>query len=127
MDYFNIDSLPLLLPDESYACVFSVSKEIGAPVRCAGSAEIKWCSYMGEHGIVQGADVIVSGLTSQYNVSPVDTPGVNTPSGTQQSPIPILSPTSTSSVHTMHTPDNGNISNQGQHVSIGQLILCLLT
>ena len=70
MDYFNVDSLPLLLPDESYACVFSVSKDIGAPVRCAGSPEIKWCSYMGEHGIVQGADVIVNAHSSQYNASP---------------------------------------------------------
>ena len=130
MDYFNVDSLPLLLPDESYACVFSVSKEIGAPVRCAGSPEIKWCSYMGEHGIVQGADVIVNASTSsQYNnastggdtSSPINT----TPSGT----IPILSPTTsntTSSVHTIHSasyntpppPDNSNINNQGQHVRI---------
>jgi hypothetical protein len=54
MGYFDLNSLPLLLPEESHACTFSVTKEVGSLVRSFGIPEIKWCSYMGEHGIVKG-------------------------------------------------------------------------
>jgi hypothetical protein len=77
MAHFNIDSLPMLLPDETYSCVFTVAKVIGAPVRCAGSPQIKWCSYMGEHAMVYGADAIAppsteTGLHSPSIHSPTD-------------------------------------------------------
>lgn len=57
LDHFNLNSLPLLLPEESYASVFSVTKIVGSPVQAVGSPQIKWRSYMGEHGVVVGSEV----------------------------------------------------------------------
>jgi hypothetical protein len=57
MDYINLNSLPLLLPEESYAAVFSLTKTIGSPVQAVGSPQILWRSYMGEHGVVVGSEV----------------------------------------------------------------------
>lgn len=57
VDHFNLNSLPLLLPEESYASVFSVTKIVGSPVQAVGSPQIKWRSYMGEHGVVVGSEV----------------------------------------------------------------------
>lgn len=66
MEFFNLTSLPLLLPEESYACTFSVSKCVGSSIRTIGVPEIKWCSYMGEHGIVTGNVVkLASNKSSQ--------------------------------------------------------------
>lgn len=59
-DHFNLNSLPLLLPEESYAVVFSIPKVTGSSSQSLGCARIKWCSYMGEHGVVVGNDVILS-------------------------------------------------------------------
>ena len=56
VDHFNLNSLPLLLPEESYAAVFSVTKTVGSPVLAIGSPQIKWLSYMGEHGVVIGSE-----------------------------------------------------------------------
>lgn len=54
--HFNLDSLPMLLPDESYAYSFIVSKSLDQGNRVIGVPEIKWCSYMGEHGVIRGED-----------------------------------------------------------------------
>ena len=63
LDHFNLDSLPLLLPEESYAAVFHVSKEIGTCIKVVGNPEIKWCTYMGEHGLVTGSEVVLTSST----------------------------------------------------------------
>lgn len=69
IDHFNLNSFPLLLPEESYATVFSVSKTVGVPLRLVGSPVMKWCSYMGEHGLVTGGEVVLTsnGQTNQTN------------------------------------------------------------
>lgn len=59
-DHFNLNSLPLLLPEESYAVVFSISKVSVLSNQSLGCARVKWCSYMGEHGVVAGNDVMLS-------------------------------------------------------------------
>jgi hypothetical protein len=56
---FNLDSLLLLLPEECYACVFSVAKSVGSSANIIGCPEMKWLSYMGEHGLVRGSESIV--------------------------------------------------------------------
>ena len=70
-DHLNLNSLPLLLPEESYAAVFSVSKIMGEPIRIIGSPQMKWCSYMGEHGLVTGNEVV---LTSSNFIASQITP-----------------------------------------------------
>jgi hypothetical protein len=68
-DHFNLNSLPLLLPEESYAVVFSISKVSGLSNQSLGCARIKWCSYMGEHGVVAGNDVTLSSPSPPPNQS----------------------------------------------------------
>jgi hypothetical protein len=68
-DHFNLNSLPLLLPEESYAVVFSISKVSGLSNQSLGCARIKWCSYMGEHGVVAGNDVTLSSPSPTSNQS----------------------------------------------------------
>ena len=77
----SIDStaMPLLWPDESYAFSFAVSKPIGKVVKYAGFAEVKWCSYMGEHGVLRSEDALVledstvsSSTSSSFTGSTVD-------------------------------------------------------
>lgn len=68
-DHFNLNSLPLLLPEESYAVVFSISKVSGLSNQSLGFARIKWCSYMGEHGVVAGNDVMLSSSSFPSNQS----------------------------------------------------------
>jgi hypothetical protein len=77
----SIDStaMPLLWPDESYAFSFAVSKPIGKVVKYAGFAEVKWCSYMGEHGVLRSEDALVledstvsSSASSSFGGSTVD-------------------------------------------------------
>jgi hypothetical protein len=69
IENFDLNSLPLLLPEESYACTFSVSKNVGSSLRSIGVPEIKWCSYMGEHGIVKGNMVQLEyNIPSQPNI-----------------------------------------------------------
>lgn len=63
LDHFNLNSLPLLLPEESYATVFHVSKKIGTAVKIVGTPHIKWCTYMGEHGVVRGNEVVLTSCT----------------------------------------------------------------
>ena len=63
LDHFNLDSLPLLLPEESYAAVFHISKKIGTSIKVVGNPQIKWCTYMGEHGLVTGSDVVLTSST----------------------------------------------------------------
>jgi hypothetical protein len=72
MENIDLNSLPLLLPEESYACTFSVSKNVGSSLRSIGVPEIKWCSYMGEHGIVKGNMVQLEyNIPSQPNIMTV--------------------------------------------------------
>ena len=66
-ELFDLDSLPLLLPDESYSVVFSITKIIGGSNKCVGLPVFKWCTYMGEHGIVRGADVVIASNTSSQD------------------------------------------------------------
>ena len=66
MDHFNLNSFPLLLPEEFYAVVFSISKMAGSMVHSVGSPQIKWCSYMGEHGTVIGSDVSLTGANTTF-------------------------------------------------------------
>jgi hypothetical protein len=68
-DHFNLNSLPLLLPEESYAAVFSLSKIVGSPVQAVGSPQILWRSYMGEHGVVVGSEVNLSSGNSSSTQS----------------------------------------------------------
>lgn len=69
IENFDLNSLPLLLPEESYACTFSVSKNVGTSLGSIGVPEIKWCSYMGEHGIVKGNMVQLEySIPSQPNI-----------------------------------------------------------
>lgn len=77
-DHFNLNSLPLLLPEESYAVVFSISKVSGLSNQSLGCARIKWCSYMGEHGVVAGNDVMLSSSSLPSNQSQnIPVPGGN--------------------------------------------------
>jgi hypothetical protein len=66
IDHFNLNSFPLLLPEEYYAVVFSISKVAGSMVQSVGSPQIKWCSYMGEHGTVIGGEVLLTGANTTY-------------------------------------------------------------
>ena len=66
IDHFNLNSFPLLLPEEYYAVVFSISKVAGSMVQSVGSPVIKWCSYMGEHGTVIGSEVFLSGANTTF-------------------------------------------------------------
>lgn len=65
----NLDSLPLLQPEESYAYSFIVTRPENwrleqHPVSVAqtslGYPLITWCSYMGEHATVQGSDTFLT-------------------------------------------------------------------
>ena len=69
VDHFNLNSLPLLLPEESYATVFSVTKIVGSPVQAVGTPQIKWRSYMGEHGVVVGSEVSLVSANSSSTQS----------------------------------------------------------
>ena len=68
-DQFNIDSLPLLLPEESYAFSFLISRPEGWRTRHTpatlrseplGHPAVTWCSYMGEHGVVHGEATLIT-------------------------------------------------------------------
>jgi hypothetical protein len=64
---FNMDSLPLLQPNESYAYALTVSKSSGSSPpasltmassgRSVGIPEFHWYMDMGEHGVVRGEEV----------------------------------------------------------------------
>ena len=66
LDHFNLNSFPLLLPEEYYAVVFSISKVPGSMVQSVGSPKVKWCSYMGEHGTVVGSEVFITGANTTF-------------------------------------------------------------
>lgn len=72
--HFNLDSLPLLMPNESYAFAVATTKP---PTRLVGNPEILWCSPMGEHGTMRGDDVSMATLAhSSSGSSLVDNRGV---------------------------------------------------
>jgi hypothetical protein len=72
LSYFNIDSLPLLLPNDSYAYALTTSCPLQqassqkashpANKRVIGNPEVYWTLHMGEHGVIRGDDVILSSL-----------------------------------------------------------------
>jgi hypothetical protein len=64
----NPSSMPLIWPEESYAYAFSITKMIGQVYKVAGYAEIKWCSYMGEHGTIRSDEAVIA---DGMNLSPV--------------------------------------------------------
>lgn len=125
-DQFNIDSLPLLLPEESYAFSFLVSRPEGWRTRHTpatlrseplGHPAVTWCSYMGEHGVVRGEATLItpaaesrptrSGSSSESTPPPADSrrrtaSALGTPANAAPNPstglqlIPLSCPSSVS-------------------------------
>ena len=69
---FNVDSLPLLLPNESYAYALTITRSNNsetalpptantptASSRCLGTPSVLWRLQMGEHGTAHGEDVFL--------------------------------------------------------------------
>jgi hypothetical protein len=75
----NLESLPLLNSDESYAYAFMVLKSnlskqsnssmdynasILNNIRSVGVIEVSWCSTMGEHGLTRSESISITGSGS---------------------------------------------------------------
>lgn len=57
LDDFNLDSLPLLMPNESYAFAVTTTRLPHQTARQVGTPEVHWCLHMGEHGVATGDEV----------------------------------------------------------------------
>lgn len=68
MYHFNLDSLAMLQPEECYAYSFIVTKPSDYNGRLIGAPEMKWNTFMGEHGIMKGDDVL-SGVSTTNNIA----------------------------------------------------------
>ena len=66
----NMDSWPMLLPDESYAYSYILPKLNTST--SIGYIEVKWYSYMGEYGITKGDEIITGHKLSNSTFNKID-------------------------------------------------------
>jgi hypothetical protein len=85
MYHFNLDSLAMLQPEESYAYSFIINAPSGYNGRLVGAAEMKWNTFMGEHGIMKGDDVLSGSSTNNNNN--MNNPGTSNSSLTENRAI----------------------------------------